>query len=94
MILAFVRFRVFGLGVRATGTLPLPSVVRFGETCGLGIVDVCRNCGFAAGRIRIFVGHMWLLFVLFQLVRGTRRRRNPGTKKKRVVSDALIAKML
>ena len=79
--------------VRAAGTLPLPSVVRFGEICGLGIVDVCRNCSFAAGRIRIFVGHMWPLFVLLLSARGTRRRRNPGTKK-RVVSDALIAKML
>ena len=70
------------MGLRATGTLPLPSEVRFGEICGLGIVDVCRNCSFAADRIRIFVGHVWLLSVFFELVNGTRRRRNPGTKKK------------
>ena len=38
----------FGLRLRATGTLPLPSVMWFGEICGLGIVDVCRNCSFAA----------------------------------------------
>ena len=48
----------FGMGLRATGTLPLPSEVRFGEICGLGIVDVCRNCSFAADRIRIFGGHV------------------------------------
>ena len=77
LILAFVRFRV-GFGImrlRATGTLPLPSEVRFGEICGLGIVDVCRNCSFAADRIRIFVGHMWLLFVV-----STRPRHPPLTK--------------
>ena len=38
---------------------------------------------FAAARIDVSVGHMWLLFVLFQLARGTRRRRNSGTKKAR-----------
>jgi hypothetical protein len=40
-----------------------------------------RNGGFAAARIRIFVGHVWLLFGLFQLARGTRRRRNRDKKK-------------
>ena len=64
------------MGLRAAGTLSLPSEVRFGEICGLGIVDVCRNCSFVATRIGVFVGHVWLLFVLFQLARGTRRRRN------------------
>ena len=47
--------------LRAAGTLSLPSEVRFGEICGLGIVDVCRNCSFAAARIGVYVGHMWLL---------------------------------
>ena len=43
---------------------------------------------FADAGIRISVGHVWLLSVLFQLACDTRRGRNPGTKKKRVVSDA------
>ena len=46
-----------------------------------------------AGSGVFLVGHIWLLFVLFQLARGTRRGRNPGTKKARRF-DALIAKML
>ena len=45
------------MGLRATGTLPLP--------------------------VGIFVGHVWLLSVFFELVNGTRRRRKPGTKKAR-----------
>jgi hypothetical protein len=38
---------------------------------------------FADAGIRISVGHIWLLSVLFQLACGTRRGRNPGTKKAR-----------
>ena len=31
-------------------------------------------------RLGVSVGHVWLLFVLFQLVRGARRRRNRDKK--------------
>jgi hypothetical protein len=48
---------------------------------GLGVVHNSRNGGFDAARIGVFVGHVWLLFVLFQLARGTRRRRNRDKKK-------------
>ena len=59
------------------------------------VVDNSRIGTFAGTGIGVsFDGHVWLLFVLFQLACGTRRGRNLGTKKKRVVSDALIAKML
>ena len=53
----------FGLGLRATGTLPLPSEVRFGEICGLGIVDTCRNCGFAASHELVFLLAMFGSFL-------------------------------
>jgi energy-converting hydrogenase Eha subunit G len=50
---------------------------------GIVVVHNFRIGGFAAARIGVFVGHMWLLFVLLSSARGTRRRRNPGTKKAR-----------
>ena len=50
---------------------------------GLGIVHNSGIGGFAAARIRISVGHMWLLLGLLSSARGTRRRQNPGTKKAR-----------
>ena len=60
-------------------------------------VGVAGNALAGDGRcpsgIGVSVGHVWFLFVLFQLARDTRRRRN-WVQKKRVVSDALIAKML
>ena len=68
----------------------LPGLARFlGEICGLGIVDICRNCGFAAYRIGVSVGHVWFLFVLLLSAAD-----EIWVQKKRVVSDALIAKML
>jgi hypothetical protein len=50
----------------------------------LGVVDNSRIGTFAGSGIGVsFDGHVWLLFVLFQLARGTRRWRNLGTKKAR-----------
>ena len=40
---------------------------------GLGVVDNSRIGTFADAGIRISVGHVWLLSVLFQLACGTRR---------------------
>ena len=51
---------------------------------GLGVVHNSGIGTFAGTGIGVFsVGHVWLLFVLFQLACGTRRGRNPGTKKAR-----------
>ena len=49
----------------------------------LGVVHNSRIGVFADAGIRISFGHIWLLFGLFQLACGTRRRQNPGTKKAR-----------
>ena len=48
---------------------------------GVGVVHNSEIDTFADAGIRISVGHVWLLSVLFQLACGTRRGRNPGTKK-------------
>ena len=50
---------------------------------GLGVVHNSGIGVFADAGIRISVGHVWLLFGVFQLACGTRRGRNPGTKKAR-----------
>ena len=62
--------------------------IDFGVLCGFGLG--LRAMGTLPLPVGIFVGHVWLLSVFFELVNGTRRRRKPGTKKGNYILNFLF----
>ena len=73
------RTRARGLGCTSNEIHALLTRART-RARGLGVMHNSRIDTFADAGIRISVGHMWLLFGLFQLACGSRRWRNREKK--------------